>query len=375
MKSKTQFNKRQLLTLGTIMMLAPALRLFPGQAIRLAGRANWLSGFAAMPLLLFYLYFISRFIGCRRDGENLQELILRGLGPTLGKIALALMSAWLLLYAGFVLRSGSDRLIVTIYPNSAPPPFSVTMGLLALIAALRDPRSLVRFARMVRPVLMIVLLLIFIFSLFSIDFGNLLPVTVDDVLPVFTGSLVATDIIAAMAFAMCLIVGEADRSSHKFSSLSVWALGGCLLLTLLSVVITGIFGVELTARLSLPFFTLVRNLVFFNTVERVEALVVILWIFPDFLLVSLYLWAAQHSIRLILGYDPVYRGERITDFSKGRWVIWLSGTAAILCALFLGSDSRSLNFWSVYIIPISNIGISFVFLPLVYAVGKAKKNY
>lgn len=56
------------------------------------------------------------------------ELILRTLGPIAGKITLAVLSLWFLIYGGFVLRSGADRFIVTIYPSSGPAAFSVTMG-------------------------------------------------------------------------------------------------------------------------------------------------------------------------------------------------------------------------------------------------------
>ena len=67
---------------------------------------------------------------------------------------------------------------------------------------------------------------------------------------------------------------------------------------------TGAFGAPLTAQLARPFFVLVRTLSFFRTVERVEALVVMLWIFPDFLITALFLWAGQYSLRLLCGFHP-----------------------------------------------------------------------
>ena len=109
-----------------------------------------------------------------------------------------MLSLWFLIYGGFVLRSGADRFIVTIYPSSGPAAFSVTMGLIALAAVLKKPRTMVRFARIVKPVLMGVLFLVAFFSLFSLDFSNLLPVTVHDVMPVMRGSVIAAAVLTVL---------------------------------------------------------------------------------------------------------------------------------------------------------------------------------
>ena len=144
-----------------------------------------------------------------------------------------------------------------------------------------------------------------------------------------------------------------------------------LLLSLLGIAVVGSFGAELSANLSRPFFVLVKNMVFFRTVERVDALVVMLWIFPDFLLTSLFLWAGQYSIRLLLGLDAGYNGSAL-DFSNGRFVIWLSAAAVTLFALFLAPDAMSLELWSAYIIPALNLSFAFLFFPLIYIIGKEK---
>ena len=135
-----------------------------------------------------------------------------------------------------------------------------------------------------------------------------------------------------------------------------------------------LFGAELCVRLTKPFFALVRNLVFFKTVERVEALVVMLWIFPDFLLVSAVLYSAQYCLRLIFGKDPSYNGERLTDFSGGRWVIWLCCAVCVAASLFIAPTSASLDFWSATIVPYVSLPIFFVLLPLIYAAGRMRKS-
>ena len=366
------FERRQLLSLGTIIMLAPALRIFPAETAALAGRATWLCPLAAAPLLTGYMLFLTRFMDCRRESENFPDLVLRALGPKSAKLALGLMSLWMLIYSGFILRAGVDRLIVTTYPNSSPTSFTLVMGLLALAAALSPPRSLVRVARMVRPVVLGVLLLLFVFSCFNIDLDNLQPVTGRDVIPCLMGSAVSVDIISCSAVAMCLIIGGVKKQDGDFRHLCLWMAELLLLLTLLGIAVVGNFGAELSACLTRPFFVLVKNMVFFRTVERVEALVVMLWIFPDFLLTSLFLWAGQYSLRLLFGLDAGYQGESFRDFSHGRFIVWLSAVAVTAFALLIAPDALSLELWSAYIIPCANLSFAFLFFPLVYIIGKEK---
>jgi hypothetical protein len=187
------------------------------------------------------------------------------------------------------------------------------------------------------------------------------------------GSAVSIDIISCSAVAMCIIMGSVRKQEGDFRQLSLWTAECLFLLSMLGIAIIGSFGSELSACLTRPFFVLVKNMVFFRTVERVEALVVMLWIFPDFLLTSLFLWAGQYSLRLMLGFDAAYEGRKM-DFSNGRFIIWLSALAVTVFAMLVAPDALSLELWSAYIIPCANLSFAFLFFPLIYIIGKEKKR-
>ena len=374
MNTPNQSNRRSLFSLGTLVLMVPALRHFVTASAKYAGRAAWLTPLiAALPMLL-YLHFIADFMDCRREGENLQELMLRCLGPRLGRGALALTAAWLLLYSGFVLRSGADRMIITIYPNSSPAAFTVALGLVCLVAALGKPRTILRCAQLIKPLVLAALLLILFFSLASVKSDNLLPITVNDALPAALGSLAAVNVLLVGVYTLCFVEGQCPVSPGRARESSLWLLWMVVLLCLLTTAITGMFGAELTARMNRPFFVMVRNLVFFRTVERVEALVAMLWLFPDFLLVSLLLWSAQHCLRLIFRFDPAYTGERLLDPRQGRWLTWPCALVVIVSSLLIGPNATGLELWSSQIIPLLNMGFALLFLPAVYIIGKLKKT-
>ena len=370
-----RFSTSQLLSLGTLVSLVPALRLFPAQTAEEAGRAGWLCAFAALPLCLGFAFFLSRLLALTRPGELLPEALPRLLGKGAGRAALLLVSLWMLLYAAFVLRSGADRLVGTIYPRSSWAVFCELMGLLALASALSTPRTLVRTARMLRPFLLGALLFILGFAAFSVKTENLWPVTVCDLLPVCRGTVGAVDISCGGLAALCFLAGGTDEGLG-FRAMAGWLLRLALLLALLSAAVSGVFGHELTAQLSRPFFVLVRTLVFFRTVERVEALVVMLWVFSDFLLASLFLWIGQFCLRLLWKKDPGADHAGSFDLGEGRLLIWLAGGAVIALSLVLAPDAQSLERWSRALIPALNLLFVFVLLPAVYIAARlrAKKK-
>lgn len=371
---KYSYNLRQLLPLATVFFLSPALRLVPSGTAELAGRAAWVSVPLALPMLLLYMYFISRFLKRRQGGEGLAELTLRSLGGFWGRLVLAALGFWFMIYGGFMLRSGAVRIITTIYPNSSAALFIISMGLLGLFAALGAERTLVRSAKIIKPAVLAVLVLVLSFALVTVRKDNLLPLTVFECEGCIKGSLAALGVGCVSVYMCFFLNGYELEGERLFLRLSLWAVSVLALLFWLNTDIIGAFGHELTTRLSQPFFALVRNLVFFRSLERVEALVVSLWIFSDFILISLCLHAAQHAFRLVLGRQTEYKGEKLFDFSHGRWVIWLCGTGAVLVGCLFAREPESLELWSRQIIPGVNLLVALLLLPAVYIIGRVLKR-
>lgn len=374
LKSDYRFDLNQLLALCTMMLLAPLLRLIPSGAAVIAGRGAWLTALAAAPLALAYVFFICRLMSARNESEGLGELCLRCLGGKAGKAVLVISAAWFVLYAGFILRSGAERLITTIYPYSTPDIFIIVMGLLCLFAALGSCRSIARTAKLVQPVVLGVLLFIMVFSVMNLQKENLLPISGAYFLPIMKGSLTVTDILSVVLYLSCFLLGSVRKDKGSLKSLSIWAGLMLLMVTAVSLAVLGNFGAELTARLTRPFFSLVRNLEFFGSLERIEALVVTLWVFPDFLLVSALLYTAQHILRLCFDLDPSYRGEKRTDLSAGRWAALPCGAAAAVCAMLIARTPTALELWSKAIIPIINLCYAFIVMPAIFLVGKLRKK-
>ncbi|MBO5496663.1 MAG: GerAB/ArcD/ProY family transporter, partial [Oscillospiraceae bacterium] len=267
-----------------------------------------------------------------------------------------------------------DRFVSTMFPSAAPAPFVVSLGLVATVAALGSPRSLGRTARLIQPLMLAVLLILFLFSLRSLRAENLLPITAYDLLPAIKGTFPLMDVLALGLFLPGFLLAHTAPAPDDFRRALLWLCGYAVLLTLLAVAVLGVFGPELTLRLTKPFFTLVRNLVFFRSLERMEALVAALWIFPDFLLCSLLLYAGQRCLRLCLGGDADYHGERRRQLQNRRWLIPLWGAAAVSLALVLAPDSVGLARWSERLIPGMNLAVCLLCPLLLYIAPRLRRR-
>ena len=112
-------SRRQMLALIFVAMLSPFLRLIPKQVTAFAGHAAWLSPLLAFPVLVLLAAVLSRLLKAA-PGQGLQQVSVKILGKTAGNAGLLVWSVWLWFHAGFLLRSGADRFIGTIFPDSDP---------------------------------------------------------------------------------------------------------------------------------------------------------------------------------------------------------------------------------------------------------------
>ena len=365
-----RFDSAQLRALCAVCLLSPALRFCPAAGIAAAGRAAWLSMLAALPPLLLYALFLRRFLACRAEGEGLAELCGRAVSPRASRPLLLALALYHAFYAAFILRAGAERFITTIYPHGDPAVFILVLGSAAALAALGPSRTLVRTAKLVLPLLVATLALILFTALFSARWENLLPVTGQDLPSLLRGGLPAVDVLAAMLVLGAFLAGQTPAGSARDGGWFRFLAVAALFLSLLNAAILVSFGADLAARLTRPFFSLVRNLVFFRSVERVEALVVTLWVFPDFLLVSAALFISQRCLRLALGKNAPWQGERLFSLRRGRWLIPPCALCAVLAALWMAPDQKTFLFLSDRLIPALNLGIALLALPTIYAVGK-----
>ena len=361
MTGKDSISGRQAVAAGFVAVLSPLIRRFPRVLAATAGRTAWLSAaFTALPAaaVIAAVYFLYRRQSAPTGFGTLLE---KSLGRVVGRAVTLLYTLWILFYAGFLLRSGAGRFISTVYPGAAPWLFVVTMALLCGCAAMGRLAPIARAAMIFRPLLIAVFALAALLTLKDIDFGLLVPVTAADLLPNGCAALQTANVLSIALY--LLFLGDRTEARLRLRELLPWLAALLFIIGAMTACCIGMFGPELTAKLTFPFFMLVRDVTLLGSLERIEPVVIALWVFSDFILLSLLLTIAGHNLRSCFG-----RGAgNGRPLSGGRWLSLVCIAAAAAVGLTVAPDLRTFELLSETLVPLVNAVFVFA-LPIPAAV-------
>ena len=332
-----------------VSLLSPLLRLLPQTAVDLAGKGAWLAPLPALVPVCLLAAVLESFRRHMRPGEGMGGLLRRWLGPVAGRAVLALYAAWFLFYGGFILRSGAERLVSTIYPSSGQGMFVAVTIILSLAVALGDLRAAARTSVILRAVLIGALAVVIVFSASNMDVSRLAPFTWRDAVRAVPGALPMASV-CAVSGCFSFLSGYVQRPKNGRwlwgTHLTLLALGGVVCAAVMSV-----FGPALTARLTYPFFIMIRSISLGDMVPRIEAVVIAVWVGADFMLVAMLLRCAHEALRPIFGLpDP--EGLPMGSLRGGRSLLWLEAGAVFGCSLLFDLPPWELKLWSDRYIPL-----------------------
>lgn len=358
-----RISRRQYLSICFLGLLSPIIRQLPRIAPRLAGNAAWLSGLASLPILLLYERIMVRLQKKRAEGEGMGEVFLRVYGKAAGSVLLVVYALWMLCYSGFAIAASADRLLTTAYPLGGKLMFLFIMGALGLLAVLSRLRTLARAANLLRPVMLIMLLAVLVSSLLDADLVTLLPITAADLVPVMElGAVVSNVLLLIVSFSFLenrvAVEGKRSRGWRVSRLFCVMA----LLVTLILAAVLANFGPEFAVRQAHPFFAMTRNIKIFGSFERVEPLIIVMWVLTDFVLVAALQQSALTILRLVLRKD-----SRVL-------LPVLCSAVAVGFALLMERDTFQISYLADKVFPLSGACISFGLFPLTLLVGLLRRK-
>ena len=344
-----RMTRKQFAAAILVSLLSPLLRLLPQASVSLAGRGAYLSALPAIVPLLVLALILESFRRHMRPGEGMGGLLLRWLGPVAGRLVLAAFAGWFLFYGGFILRSGAERLVSTIYPSSGQDLFVAVTIALCLLVAMGTLTAAARTAVLMRGGLIGALVVVLVFSIPNMDPKELVPVGWSDTVPILLGALPMASV-GAVAGCFSFLSGYVRPPDDRR-----WLLGSMTLLLVLGAVICAsvvcVFGPKLTATLTYPFFIMIRSISLLNLVPRIEAVVIAAWVGADFLLCTMLLRGAHEAIRTIFRLPPP-DDRRRGALRSGRFLLW--GEAAVIfgCSLLFDMPPWQMRLWSNRYIPL-----------------------
>lgn len=286
---------RQLLTLTFAALLSPAIRILPGRTAEIAGEGGWLAAVAALPVLLGLCWVLFALL----RGKGLGQTALEVLGPVLGRVVVALYLLWGLFLLAANARLVALRFLTVSYRNAPLPLFLAALLAITFWLTIKPVRVLARAGEVFYLALAIGLGLSLAMGAFQMDPGRILPLWGEDLPAIGAAALPVLGLLGYMVFAAFLGDRVIPRPGGRKKAMG-WAVGLCLTLTALQAVCLGNFGPGLSIRMNTPFFMMVKGIGIAGTFQRVESVILALWVLADLALLGLLAAACAAMVRTLL---------------------------------------------------------------------------
>lgn len=322
---------RQLLAVLFAALLSPMIQLLPGHTVEFAGRAAFLAPLAALPGILALMWAYGRCLGDTKGG--MAEALTLAFGPWVGKGLTALYFAGGAVLLGLNVRWAAFRFLATSYRNGPLTFFIIVLLGLAVWLGVGKGSAFVRAGEIFSFALGAALIATLVFALPQVHAEALLPVWTQDGPGVLRSGGAVLSLLGYGVFAAFCASGVSRRQGDK-KRLFRWGLLLCGLLTLFQVVCIGGFGANLVQRMDTPYFMAVKGIGVEGAFQRLESLVIALWVFADLALLGLLLFACRSMLGHLAG--PAWGGKR------GCWVTAAIGAAV---ALVWAPDAFQLAAW------------------------------
>jgi len=238
--------------------------------------------------------------------------------------------------------------------------FVISLLIVVYLIVKNNLQAFARFTEAIWiPILLFVIFILFI-CIPDIKLENIYPVTIYDLDNITMGVLPIT---AVYVYLPCMLfLGDSVNGKEKFLKtgtkyiLIIGIIGAIISLTTI-----GIFGADLSQELTQPYFTVLKNIELFGTIERIEALGITFWIITDIVLIIILVYIVTTLIKKIFNMP-----------SRKNFVVPVLFLEYIL-SMYLASNVFELEYYSrgigAIIYNIFGVGIPVI----IYLIGKARK--
>lgn len=301
------------------------MEVLPGLTAQAAGEAAWLTGLLAFfPFLLLYWLLASLLRGERGLAAAYRD----SLGRWLGKGVSILYMVWGIYLMAAEGRLYAERLLAAGYRSAPPAVFTAILLGVLLWVGRKKLAGFARAAEICYLALALAVALVLAFSILGATPEYVLPVWFSDLPAAAAATLIPAGALSCGVYGAFLTGRVIPREGDRRRG-ALWLAAGCGALALLQFGVLAQLGAGLSGQLDAPFFEVARGVGVQGAFQRVEAVVMAAWIFSDFALLGLLLFAVREMA-----------GEAFGPKWERRAVPW-AVVLAFLGALLLFPDDLS----------------------------------
>lgn len=333
-----QLSPRQLYIIYIVAIVSPLVRGLPQWTVAVAGKGAWLTGIFSFLPMLMVVWLWSRLVG---DGVGLAERFQMTLGKGLGKVLATLYMVWVIFLMSLETRLYGQRLLVAGYEGMPLQGYVLIILGLVIWMSRGTLATLGRMAEMFYLVLAVTLVAVLGFSLWNLNPSYVLPIWIGEISNGVKATTVPTGIML-MGVVLPFLWGSVKQHEGNKKQVIGWLAVVCCLATVIQLAVIGQLGTSVTLGIETPFFQLTRGLAISGAFQRMESIVVALWLLSDFVLLVLLVQVGKVLAVSVVGQ------------SAERWVPWAMTLLVLWVALGPLSDGQETAKIAQRWIPLSN---------------------
>jgi spore germination protein KB len=209
------------------------------------------------------------------------------LGKWLGKAAFALFFIYVFITAVLTLRNIGDFLTTQIMQQTPIQAIHICVMLVVIMGVKLGIEPLARAAELFFPWVILLLIMLVVLLAPQVELKNMQPVLEEGLLPVLKATILtfAFPFLGTVTFLM--IYPAVNQIEKAGRAVFTGMLLGGLILTLITVISISVLGPDQVARHSFPSYAIARKINIGHFIERIEAILGIIWILTIYFRLSL----------------------------------------------------------------------------------------
>lgn len=287
-----------------LLVLTPIVIFVPAVAAQVAGRDAWisvlLSGIVGAVSFIAILRLATQF-----PQKTLGEFGVEAFGKLFGGLIILGYIIYFLFFCYMVIVTFGQVVNTVLIPEMPTYVIYLLVLIPGVYAALLGITVPARLAEILLPIAILTGFVVMLLNYPAMDFTNYLPVLEQGIQPVLEGTMAMGS--RLMLGSLLLVVFPLVVDKKKLGSYGMWAVLITVFLLLVGTLPIAMYGASYTAVMHFPIMEMMRDVQFAQLLERLDPMLVIMWMASLVILLTCFIYAAAALTRDLIGLKD-YRG-------------------------------------------------------------------
>lgn len=356
---KINIHPVQIMTATISATLGISILAIQRELVKIANQDAWISMLLGSMIAVLLSMFVTYNLAKLYPKNDFPRISLLVLGKLAGRVVLAFYLVIGLATGGFSLRIFVHTLKIFLLDRTPVTALVILIAVGIISVVKRGLNAIIGSIDFMFPTFLIPLIMLIVLPVARVDIGNLKPVLFENTMNVLKGTIPSFSV-----FIGCGIVNYLHPYVSDIKGIFRWLVIGMLVSTVLYVSVTAmtimLFGSEEIKILMYPTLILSKSIEFPVTVfERLETLIVIIWIPGFFAWLILYTYAMVRNTCEIFSLKPKHYKKVVYILLFIMSVIAIFPRSSISAGEFLQYFSYFNAFGFAVIVPIITV-IAFI---------------